>query len=136
MIATAAMPSRMRYQVPYSASASRKPEIDQHADERPLERADAADHHHEDDDDGPVVDAEARLGRDAQLLQEDEGADEAGAGGGHDIDHELRAERVDAEAFRRGLGIADRGEREAVARAQQKIDIAATTIAAMASASQ
>ena len=39
-----------------------------------------------------------------------------------DVDDELGAEGVDAEARRSRLGIADRGQRQAVARAQQQID--------------
>ena len=39
-----------------------------------------------------------------------------------DVDDELGAEGVDAEARRGRLGIADRGQRQAVARAQQQID--------------
>ena len=88
----------------------------------PSKRADAADHDHENHDDGPVVDAEARLRRDAELLQEDQSADQAGAGGSRDIDDEFGAKRVDAEARRCRLRIADRGERKSMARAQQQID--------------
>ena len=50
-------------------------EEDDRADDRPLDRADAADHHDEDDVGGPVVDAEGGVRRDAELLQEDERAD-------------------------------------------------------------
>ena len=55
-------------------------DVDQHADERAFDGADAADHHHKDHHHGPVVDAEAGLGRKPQLLQEDQAADQAGAG--------------------------------------------------------
>ena len=95
-------------------------EVDDHADDRPLDRADAADYHHEDHDDGPVLQAEARLGRDAQLLQEDQPAGEAGAERDDDEGHELGAESVDADAARGGLAVADRGQRQADARAQAR----------------
>ncbi len=97
-------------------------DIDQHADERPLDGADAADDNHENHDDRPVVDAETGFGRQPQLLQKDQPADEPGARGGHHVDDEFRTEGVDAEAGRRRLRIADRGQRKPVARAQQQVD--------------
>ena len=42
--------------------------------------------------------------------------------GGDEVDDEFGAKGVDAEARRRRLGIADRGQRQAMARAQQQID--------------
>ena len=64
----------------------------------------------------------AASGRDAQLLQEDQRADHGGAERGDDVDEELDARDVDAVAARRELVVADRLEREAVARAQQQHD--------------
>ena len=88
----------------------------------PFDAADAADHRDEDDEGGPVVDAEGGVGRDAQLLQEDQRADHGGAEGGQHIDDELDTRDVDAVALRRQFVVADGGEREAVARAQQRDD--------------
>src|SRR5215471_6402237 len=57
-------------------------EEDDSTDDRPLDPANAADHGDEDDEGGPVVDAERGVGRDAQLLQEDERTDHRRAEGG------------------------------------------------------
>src|SRR5215813_1844947 len=70
------------------------------ADNRPLDAADAADHGDEDHEGGPVIDAEGGVGRDPQLLQEDERAHHGGAECGHDVDDELDAHDIDAVAFR------------------------------------
>src|SRR6185436_16931693 len=53
-------------------------EEDQRADDRSLDGADAADDDDEDHVGGPVEHAEAGVGRDPQLLQEDQTAGEAG----------------------------------------------------------
>ena len=84
--------------------------------------ADAADHGDEDDEGGPVVDRKRGVGGDADFLQEYQRADHRGAEGDGDIDGIFDAHDVDAVRSRAKLVVADRGEREPVARAQQPHD--------------
>src|SRR3954453_2752770 len=56
------------------------------ADDRPLDAPDAANHGDENHEGGPVVDAEGGVGRDPQLLQEDERANHRGPERGDDVD--------------------------------------------------
>ena len=91
------------------------------ADDRALHRADAADDDDEDDIGGPVDQRERGVRRNPGLLQKDQRADHAGGDSGQDIDQEFGAEDIDAGALRSGFGIADGGQRQAVARAQQPV---------------
>src|SRR5713226_9500086 len=89
-------------------------EEDQRSDNRPLDRADAADDDDEDDEGGPVVGAECRIWREPQLLQKDQRSQHRRAEGAGAIDHQLDAPDVDAIAARGNLVVAHGCEREAV----------------------
>src|SRR5665811_476262 len=68
------------------------------------------------------VDAERRGRLDAQEIHGDDGADDAAAERGDEVDVELRTEDVDTGALRRQLVVADGREGEAEPRAQQEVD--------------
>src|SRR5713226_6326447 len=90
------------------------------ADQRAFDGAESADDDHEDDHRRPMH-AEGGIGRDAQVAQEIQGAGNAEAKGGDDIDPEFCTPYMDSLTFRRHLTVADRGQCEAETRPQEKV---------------
>src|SRR5665647_3250177 len=103
------------------AEALQQSEVDHRADDGALDRPEPTD----DDDEQRIrrpVDAERRGRLDAQEIHGDDGADDAAAERGDEVDVELRTEDVDTGALRRQLVVADGREGEAEPRAQQEVD--------------
>jgi hypothetical protein len=95
-------------------------EEDDGTDDRPFDRAHPADDDDEDHERGPV-DAERRLRLHPQQVQVDHRAGQRAAERRHQVDQELGAEHVHAEALGARLVVADGGQRQAEAATQQQV---------------
>ena len=94
----------------------------QDADDRAFDAANAADDDDENHIGGPVCDTERGIRGYARGLHIDQRPGQPGAKGGDQIDEPFHAGRIDTDGFRRLCIVADGGQCEAQAVAQQKVD--------------